>query len=356
MWTGSSAAVRSVTAAASASGSRLSVRGSMSANTGRAPSNSITLALATNENGEVTTSSPADTPTARSARCSPAVPLDTALACGAPTHWANSRSNSGTRGPSESWPERSTSITAASSSRPRRGLASGMVSVAVVMRRGSGAARRAGSPRLRSRHVGRRGPLAAAAARLLGVGERVDQRLPRRRDDVLVDADRAPDVLAVGGVDEHARRGAGAVVLVEDAHLVVDELDVLQVGVDLADRVAQRCVERVDRAVALGRADVALAFDPDLDRRLGLHLPVGALLDDHPPRLQAEQRLGVPGLAPQEQVERPVCGLELVPAVLEQLDAVDHPLGGRVVELQPRGDGALGNGVPARELGHEQLT
>ena len=32
--------------------------------------------------------------------------------------------------------------------------------------------------------------------------------------------------LAVGGVEQHARDRAGAVVLVEDAHLVVDELDV----------------------------------------------------------------------------------------------------------------------------------
>ena len=124
--------------------------------------------------------------------------------------------------------------------------------------------------------------------------------------------------LAVGGVDEHARRRAGAVVLVEDADLVVDELDVLEVRVDLADRVAQRGVERVDRAVALGGAHVALAVDPDLDRRLGLDLAVGALLDDHAPGLEAEERLVVARLAAQEQLEGAVGGLELVAAVLEQ--------------------------------------
>ena len=53
MCTGSSARVRPVIAAAAASGSRFSVRGSMSTNTGRARSNRITLALATNENGDV---------------------------------------------------------------------------------------------------------------------------------------------------------------------------------------------------------------------------------------------------------------------------------------------------------------
>ncbi len=60
--------VRSLTAAAAASGSRLNVTGSMSANTGRARSNKATFALATNENGLVITSSPSLTPTARSAR------------------------------------------------------------------------------------------------------------------------------------------------------------------------------------------------------------------------------------------------------------------------------------------------
>ncbi len=70
--------MRGVTASAAASGSMQRVTGSMSANTGRARSYKATLAEATNENGDVITSSPSDTPTARSARCRPAVPLDTA--------------------------------------------------------------------------------------------------------------------------------------------------------------------------------------------------------------------------------------------------------------------------------------
>ena len=99
----------------------------------------------------------------------------------------------------------------------------------------------------------------------------------------------------------------------------------LQVRVDLADRVAQRAVERVDRAVALGGAHVALAVDPDLDRRLGLDLAVGALLDDHAPGLQPEQRLVLAGLLAHQQLERAVGGLEVVAAVLELLDALDQP-------------------------------
>ena len=65
----------------------------MSANTGRAFSYTTALAVATNENGDVTTSSPAPTPTARSARCSPVVPDETAQAWRAPTRSANACSN-----------------------------------------------------------------------------------------------------------------------------------------------------------------------------------------------------------------------------------------------------------------------
>ena len=63
--------------------------------------------------------------------------------------------------------------------------------------------------------------------------------------------------LAVGGVEQDARDRAGAVVLVEDPHLEVGQLDLGELRVLLGDRDAQRAVERVDGAVALGRAHVA---------------------------------------------------------------------------------------------------
>ncbi len=126
MCTGRIAFVRLVTAASAACGSRFNVTGSMSANTGLAPSYTIALAEATNDSGLVTTSSPASTPTARNARCNPAVPLLTAQAYGAPTRAANMRSNSASFGPSESCPERSTSSTARSSASPSTGLARGI--------------------------------------------------------------------------------------------------------------------------------------------------------------------------------------------------------------------------------------
>ena len=160
-------------------------------------------------------------------------------------------------------------------------------------------------------------------------------------------------VVAVGGVEQHARDRAGRLPLVEDADLVVDELDVAQVRIGLGDRLAQRGVERVDRAVALRGADVALAIDPDLDGRLGLNLAVLALLGHHAPRLELEERLVLAGLAPDQQVEGAVGGLELEAAVLELLDALDHARGGGVVELDAGLLGAREHGAAARELGDQ---
>ena len=54
--------VRSVIAASTAAGSRLSVCGSTSANTGTPPSKMKQFAVATNATGEVITSSPGWTP------------------------------------------------------------------------------------------------------------------------------------------------------------------------------------------------------------------------------------------------------------------------------------------------------
>ena len=70
------------------------------------------------------------------------------------------------------------------------------------------------------------------------------------------DADGDPRRLAVGGLDEHPGDRVGAVALVEDAHLVVDQLELRDLRVGLPDRLAQRLVERVDRAVALAGDDV----------------------------------------------------------------------------------------------------
>ena len=75
--------------------------------------------MATNENGVVMTSSPGPTPARRTARCRPAVPLETPAANRVPTQAAKSSSKRRPTGPSESIPERSTSSTSCSSARRR---------------------------------------------------------------------------------------------------------------------------------------------------------------------------------------------------------------------------------------------
>ena len=72
---------------------------------------------------------------------------DGAQAWGAPSRAANAASNAGTRGPSESWPERRTSSTSSSSRAPMTGRASGMTSssarvMAPASRRPGGGGRR----------------------------------------------------------------------------------------------------------------------------------------------------------------------------------------------------------------------
>src|SRR5262245_940994 len=74
-----------------------------------------------------------------------------------------------------------------------------------------------GPPRLR-----RSAPAAPLVAPEL-VLHGVDQRLPGRLDDVVGHAHRAPRLVAVPGGDEHAGARRGALALVQDAHLVVEQ-------------------------------------------------------------------------------------------------------------------------------------
>src|SRR5262249_52782517 len=66
------------------------------------------------------------TPTATSARCSPVVQELTATPCSAPTSAANAFSNSATRGPWATQPDRTASAAARASSSPRSGSMTGI--------------------------------------------------------------------------------------------------------------------------------------------------------------------------------------------------------------------------------------
>src|SRR5690349_21756143 len=81
----------------------------------------------------VMTSSPAPTPTARSARCSAVVQLETAQAYGAPTATANSRSNAATSGPCVTHPDKIARRAASASRSSSQGRATGISAVVLVI-------------------------------------------------------------------------------------------------------------------------------------------------------------------------------------------------------------------------------
>jgi hypothetical protein len=94
------------------------------------------------------------------------------------------------------------------------------------------------------------------------------------------------------------------VALVDDADLVVDELELLDLGVGLADRLAQRVIQCVDRAIALPGSDDARATGPQLDRRLRERFTTRPGVGDDPPGLDVEVRRAASlDLLDQEQLD-----------------------------------------------------
>jgi hypothetical protein len=111
--TGMMARVRGVMAASTASRSMLRESSPTSTNTGRAPTRTITFAVATKLIAGVMTSSPAPIPQASSAISRPAV-AEVWVRTGRPPRYADSSASScATFGPLASHPPRSTSPTAA---------------------------------------------------------------------------------------------------------------------------------------------------------------------------------------------------------------------------------------------------
>jgi len=121
-------------------------------------------------------------------------------------------------------------------------------------------------------------------------------------------------------------------------------------------RAAQGAVEGVDRSVSLRDPHVALAVDPDLDRRLGLYAPVLALLGHHPKALELKQRLVLARLAAQQQLERGVGGLVVVAAVLTLLEPFQGPLRNVVVDFEPRRLGSADDRALARQLRDQHVA
>ena len=122
------ATVRGVIAAATASGSRQKLPGSMSANTGVAPTSRTALALAAKEKDGTMTSSPGPRLSAIRESWSAEVPELTATQCRPPTTAPNSCSKPATSGPCTTMPLRSTRTAASISASPMTGRAGGMAS------------------------------------------------------------------------------------------------------------------------------------------------------------------------------------------------------------------------------------
>src|SRR5262249_46223321 len=111
--TGRIARVRVVSAASSRAGSSVSVAGSTSQNTGRAPSIEIASAVNVAVCDTVTTSSPGPTPAASSARRIASVPVPTPTASPQPATGANAFSNAASSSPSTYQPRSTTRVSAA---------------------------------------------------------------------------------------------------------------------------------------------------------------------------------------------------------------------------------------------------
>src|SRR5215218_5041999 len=143
--------------------------------------------------------------------------------------------------------------------------------------------------------------------------ESVYQCLPGGFDDVF------PDALAVGGVYKDAGCGGGRPVLVEDAHLVVGEVDFFKLRVVGTYGLPEGPVESVHGAIAFRGGDHTLPLHQKLDGRLDRRLAVSTLFGDDPEALQFKERLRLAGRPPDEEGERGVGRLVVVALVLPLL-------------------------------------
>jgi hypothetical protein len=158
--------------------------------------------------------------------------------------------------------------------------------------------------------------------------DRVVEGLPAGLDDVLRHPDGGPDDLPVGGVDQDPGDRAGALARIEHAHPVVGQVDGAEHGNRGPMAAAQRGVERVDRAVALGRGHNALGAHVHLDRGLGGHargaggpLRLLPVVGDDPEGLDGEEVRRPIRWPAQQQLERAVGHLEVVALVLERFSS-----------------------------------
>src|ERR1019366_1907055 len=140
---------------------------------------------------------------------------------------------------------------------PERGRGSWLV-IPSPKASGPAGCRRAGRESL----VRSRGDRRLSAGPQQAEGDAVGQRLPGCRDDVLGHADGGPLPRVVSGGEHHPGDRARRCPAIQDADLVVDEMDVLQLRIEIGQAAAQRLVQGVHRADPLADGDDALAAEP----------------------------------------------------------------------------------------------
>src|SRR5574341_1143891 len=153
-----------------------------------------------------------------------------------------------------------------------------------------------------------------------GVGESP----PRRLDDVGAGADGAPALRAALEVHEDAGDGAGPGRRVEDPDLEVGQPDVGRLGVPGGERLAERGVEGVHRAVPLRGGVELRSVHPHLHHRLGEDAAAGPVLDVDEEVDELEGGLVRGLLPPHQERHRRLGRLEGEAARLERLDLVQH--------------------------------
>ena len=186
----------------------------------------------------------------------------------------------------------------------------------------------------------------------------VDEGDPGSLDDVLADADGVPHACGVVALDADARLGRSAVQGFQDPDLEVDEGDVADRGVEAFKCLAEREVERVDRAVAFRRCELGDAADAELDRGLGDYAVVrAALVDDDAEALQREVgRPQVHDLVHQHD-ERSLGGFVFVSGALPALELLKPGISeAGIPEVDAEFRGFQREGLAAGELGDEDAA
>src|SRR5215207_10500520 len=123
--------------------------------------------------------------------------------------------------------------------------------------------------------------------------------LPGGLDDVWANPDRCPGAQAVSGLNQHPHGGIGAVALIKDPHLVVDQLELLDRRVSREQCIPYCMIKGVDRAIALPYHPLALALGRQPYGALGIGLLTMRRLGEDAPGVHREVLRQLRKLSPQ---------------------------------------------------------